>query len=223
MKHALRLSLGLLALLILASCGQDPRKEAKAYEIRAAADSQSASDELQRQQAAELHALELQRQQAELERIQAAQPERIAAYKLYWETARIVGAFALALVILAAAVSLARVSHGLATVTVEAASLRANLIPLDRVTRQYPLLRHVHGSRYMLNNPNTGSVLMLDTQRDEDRQMIAAMQVTQLAGVIGQEARQSADPGALGMMQPPIVHAQAADISVGGTYLTQGE
>ena len=90
-----------------------------------------------------------------------------------------------------------------------AAVVRANLISLDKVTRQYPVyLQYQAAGRYALVNPNTNSVTMLDTRSELDRQMIAAVSGVQIAGVIAQEARKSKDPAGISIMKPPIVHAQ---------------
>lgn len=207
MNQTLRHLLGVIAIaILLASCAPDPRKAAEADRIRTEAQSQAETDELFRAHTDDLHALEVAELEARLQRIEATQEKRIEALNAMWTSVKISGFIAVFVVILALGFSISRASYAIANATAEAAHVKANLIHLDRVTRQYPLLRHVHGDRYALTNPNTGSVYMLDAGREEHRQMISAMGVTQLAGVIGQEARQSSDPAGLAMMSPPIIY-----------------
>lgn len=218
MKQITRLILGMIALLLLTSCGQDPRKQAEANRIEAES-SIKANDALQnRQHADELHDLEVNEIELKQARIEATQAKRIAALGMMWDTFKIFGSVSLAVALLAVAWSVARTSYGLSNVAVEAAGVRANLIPLDRETRQFPLLRQVHGSKYALHNPNTGSVLMLDTQREEDRQMISAMGATQLYGTVAHEAAGSANE-AIPMMRLPIIHSTETGLAIGETFI----
>jgi len=217
-KQILRLTLGLLALVALSACAQDPRKVAEAYRIETEANSQSANEQLVREQQDELHRMEMERLATEQRRREATEANRIAALNAMWTSVKITGSIAIGILLLALSVSVSRASWGVAEATAMGAMLKSNLIPLDRVTRQFPLLRHVHGTRFALSNPNTGSVVMLDAARNEDRQLIAAMGVTQLAGVVAQEARQSSDPAGLAMMQPRAIHAQQTDLIVGDEY-----
>lgn len=219
MKQITRLILGMIALLVLVSCGQDPRKEAEATRIRTEAQSQAADAAQLREHNDAMNKLAEQERAAEIARINEVQAKRVAAINTMWTTFKIFGSVGLAVTLLALAVSISRASYGITQATVTAAEMRANLIPLDRVTRQFPLLRQVHGSKYALHNPNTGAVIMLDTERDEDRQLIAAMGMTQLAGVIASEARQSSDPAGLAMLQPRAVHAQQDGLIIGDEYL----
>jgi len=223
MKQTIRLILGLLALLALSACGVDPRKEAAAEATRIQAQSQAADAAQLREHNDAMNKLAEQERTAEIARINEVQAKRVAAMNTMWTTFKIFGSVGLAVTLLALAVSISRASYGIAQATVTAAELRANLIQLDRVTRQFPLLRQVHGTRYALHNPNSGSVLMLDTARDEDRQLITALGMTQLAGVIGQESRQSSDPAGLAMMRPPTIHAQQDGLVIGDTYLENVE
>ena len=211
MRPIIRLLLGSIALILLTSCGIDPRKEAQAYETRSSADQQSANQELARQQNSELHQYEMERREA-----RAAAIDKTV--NTIYGTIRIFGSFALAVSLIAIAASFWTASRGIAKATVTYAETRANLIHLDKVTRQFPLLQHVHGDRFALHNPNSGSVIMLNTSRDEDRQLISALGMTQLAGVIGHEARQSTDPAGMAMMRPNATHAQQEGLYIGDEY-----
>lgn len=215
----IRLTLGVMALLILSACGADPRRDADAYATRTQANEQARNEAQERRITQDLHEAEMQKVAAEQARRDALQPWRISAGQWAWTSIKIFGSVSLAVGLLAIGFAFARTSYGISNVAIEAASVRANLIPLDRVTRQFPLVRQVHGNRIALQNPNTGSLIMLDVPRDEDRQLITAMGATQLAGVIAQEARQSSDPAGLAMMNTPMVHAQEDGLYIGSAYI----
>jgi hypothetical protein len=57
-----------------------------------------------------------------------------------------------------------------------------------------------------LHNPNTGSVIMLDVSNAAGRQLITTAGLTQLAGVIAQEAAKSQDPAGVSVIRPPVVN-----------------
>lgn len=219
MKQLARLTLGLIALLLLTACGVDPRKEAEAFRIKQETFVNNADAEVQRAHEQQMNDLRIRQLAEEQARRDEAHAQRVASAKAMWTTVKIFGSISLAVAMLATAFFYTRTTYGLSLVAIEAAQVRANLIPLDRVTRQFPLLRQVHGSRYVLHNPNTGAVVMLDTSRDEDRQMIAAMGMTQLAGAIAHEARQSSDPAGLAMMNPAMTNAMTDRLIVGNQII----
>lgn len=185
-------------ILLLTSCAQDPRKQAEADRIHIEAASKAANEALNRTIISDQHEAEMLEQRA-------TRDNRIAAWNALWKTFKIYGSISLAVSLLAFAFAVARTSIGVSGAIVTAAQVKANLIPLDRHTRQFPLLRHVHGTRYALHNPNTGSVVMLDAARNEDRQLIAAAGAVQLYGAVAEVAAKS-DNEAIPMMSLPIIH-----------------
>jgi len=205
-----------LVTIALAACAPDPRKEAQAYAIQSGADQTAADQTIAREQGEELHALDVQQQQIEIahRRAIAAQWD-IAVNRIVWAF----GYIAIA-VIVAVAFSISRASLGIGNAMVRAAEVRANLIQLNPVTRQFPLfVQHIHGAKYIMHNPNTGSVILLDERNEADRQMIAAAGVTQVTGVLAQEARASNDPAGVSMIRPPVIEVKENDTLIGDHFI----
>lgn len=184
--------LAIASLAILAGCTIDPRNQADADRTRALTE----QDVLDRTQARGL----------QLEQAQALANEKAAAKVRLIRWASIAGSLALAGAILATAAGVSWAAIGSGRAAVRLANVKANLIPLNEQTRQYPLfLQYLGGGRYTLANPNTGSLIELDTRRPEVKQLITAAGAVQLAGVLAREARRSADPGGVAIIQPPII------------------
>lgn len=182
--------------LALTSCAVDPRKEADAEKTRSEAAQAALNSEQARRFAEDRHALNL-------EDSQAATAERQAAQARLIRNAGIAGAVGLWFVTLALAVGLAWAFVGSGRAVAVRADVRARLIPLDPVTRQFPLLLQYTGrGKVALYNANTGSVAMLDTRREEHRQLIQASGAVQLAGAIAHEASRSRDPRGVAIIQP---------------------
>lgn len=207
--------------MLLFSCAPDPRKEAQAYEIRKQAEQSALNVEQARKQDAEMHAVALQEAKIEAEHKAATAAEwrnglnrfiRVTFFFvivelcvfLFYGTRSMIVSFDIA-------------SKGLAKAMARKALVSANLIYLDPKTRQFPmLLQYLGKGRYSLVNGNADDVMMLDTRSAPDRQMIATSGLTQLAGAIAQEARQSDDPAGIAVMQPAIVSAKDEMITIGG-------
>ena len=206
----------ILLLILVSACAPDPRKEAEAYATRIEADQNALNSEQNRQHAEQLHQFELQRRAMDQENQKAIQSQwQLALNRAIWG-----GSITLIIVVCFSVVSVTRTINqtveGVGAAFVRRADVGANLIPLDRVTRQFPLfIQHVHGDKYALHNPNAGSVVMLDVSNPADRQMIATSGATQIAGVIAQEARQSTDPAGVSIIQPPIVNVKDELLTVG--------
>jgi hypothetical protein len=214
----------LTLICLAASCAPDPRKDAAAYATRSQADQEAADAEQARLIQQQLHDQQMQQLELQQEiRVKNKQNSIFARAMFIW-TVAIFGCLALATVLIYSARSYAIASVGVAKATAQAAMVRANCIQLDPVTRQYPLfLQHVHGSKYVLINANVNSVLMLDLAHEPDRQMISTAGLTQVAGVLAAEAAKSQDPAGMAMINPPIVHSQSADLTLGSGYLTAGK
>jgi len=193
------LFLALLLALLLAACAPDPRNQADANRTEALTVQDAADREQARKQAAALGDLELQQ-------AQAVSGEVIAARARLIRWASYAGSVALAALILAAAAGLSWGAVGTGKAAARLVTVRANLIPLDEQTRQYPLFLAYQGKgRYTLTNANTGSVTLLDTRRDPDRQLITAAGAVLLAGVVAREARRSTDPAGVAIVKPAII------------------
>jgi hypothetical protein len=206
--------------LMLAACAPDPRKQAEADATRMQAESQAASDAQQRQFAQDAHALDMQVAQAEVAGRQATAAAQAAARQRVILWTSIFGVVGLCAMIVLAAYGFGRAFVGLgqaaAIYATRRSKLMANIIPLDQVTRQYPLLmQRVGGGEYALVNPNVGSVMLLNIRKVEDRQMIAAAGAVQFAGALAHEARQSSDPAAMSMITAPIVGAIQPKLDIG--------
>jgi hypothetical protein len=206
----------LLLLIFITGCAPDPRKEAQAYQIRSEADQNALNQEQAREQAEEMHQIQMQQARLEEQHREATAREWQAGLNTMIRFGFRAGTVALCLMLLAFGISFAWSSVGLAKASAHVAMVKANVIHLDRATRQFPLfIQHVHGTRYALHNPNVGSVLMLDETNPADRQLIATAGATQIAGVIAQEARQSTDPAGVAIVQPPVVDVKDENLRVG--------
>lgn len=197
----------LLFLLTLPACAPDPRKDAEAYKIRLEADQSVLTEEQNRQHAQELHDLQMQQLTMDQEDRKAWQGQwQLAGSRAIW-----LGSITIILALCFSVLVITRVTtktiRGVGAALVRKADVSANLVKLDRATRQFPLLvQHVHGTRFAVHNPNTGSVIMLDMASAADRQLISTAGLTQLAGVIAQEAARSQDPAGVSVIRPPVVN-----------------
>lgn len=206
----------LLAIFMLSACAPDPRKEAQAIAIKTDAQQSALDKEQARQQSEELHNIVVQREEIELQKQQA----NAAAWNRAADTF-ITSILALLIVLIAAiAYEIMRTTKGIGNAMVIAAETRANLIPLNPTTRQYPLfIKHVSGHRFAIHNPNTGSVILLDERNEADRQMIASVAQVQVSGVLASEARQSNDPAGMAMIRPPMIDVKADGMWIGDSFI----
>ena len=211
----------IMALVWLVSgCAPDPRKEAKAFQIRSQAEQEAANSEAARAHQQELNAIETQNRQIEEQHREATAAEwraglnTVIHYGLL--TFAVVLCFVLVMVSRSFSNSFATVTEGVAKALVRRAEVRANLIRLDPETRQYPVyLERLGNGRYSAVNFNTSEVLLLDVRKEPDRQMIAAMGAVQYAGALAQEARQSNDPTGVAMINAPVIDAKSELLSIG--------
>jgi len=215
-----RIVLTLVLWMLLSGCAPDPRKEAQAFQIRSQAQQQALNDEAARQNQEQLNAIELQKQQLEQQTREATAAEwnhglnMVLHYGSFVMTAAV--CFVLFMSARSVVSSFATVTEGTAKALVRRAEVRANLIQLDPVTRQYPaFIQYLGCGRFSVLNLNTNSVLMLDTRNEPDRQMIAAMGAVQYAGALAHEARQASDPTGVALIQAPIVDAKNEVLSIG--------
>lgn len=210
----------ILVLMALTACAPDPRRSAQAYQIRIQADIDAANAQQMREYQQQVNAI-----QAQALRVDEANQEATAQnwhnalnmtlrYGAYVMTAAV--CFILFMAARSIATSIATATEGLSKAVVSAADVRAHLIRLDPVTRQYPVyLQYLGQGKFSAVNLNVNAVLMLDTRNEPDRQMIAAMGATQYAGALAHEARQAQDPTGVTMLQTPIIDAKSELLSIG--------
>jgi hypothetical protein len=173
-----------LGVLLLAACAPDPRNQADADRTRALTE----QDVFNMAQAREQDAARITLEQAEREATSAA---RIQGLKIL----SITGALAAALMLAAVGIGAAWAAVGVGKATARAANVHANLVYLDRQTRQFPLLvQYASHGRYLLANPNTGAVYEMDTRRPEVKALITSSAATQRDGSIAHELRHVRDP-----------------------------
>lgn len=176
-------------LLILVGCAPNPMDVADAYAVTVQADQAAKDAELARRLAI---------QQA---RYEAARKEEAAAeFDKGLQTVIRFATFAAVMTLIAVAGSLAMAvrdySRGSVQAAVTALDVKAHLIKLDPITRQYPLLlQSIGDGKFSLANPNTDSVLLFDTHKSADRLMVLAMARTQAHGSLARESRLSLHPG----------------------------
>jgi len=193
--------LTLLLLLLLSSCAPDPRDVADANRTTVMA-AQDAADRVQaRAQADQIF------QQTQTERQATDQSRTQALNRLYqWGGVALAVAVCMALIGIGGGISWAGISAGRAAARMT--EIRASLIPLEK-SGQYPLIMNYLGhGRFSLANPNTESVVMLDTRNRSDRQLIASSGAVELAGVLAEAARKSQDPASVAMIQPAVIGAE---------------
>jgi len=199
----------LLILLIfaLSACELDnPRADADAYQTRllaeVAATATAQSTEIERQNA-----------MIDLENRRARQAELQFAWQRLIYTAGLVAMPVVGYVLIYLGKTTVSTAQGLSEAAVLAAQSRANLIHLDEKTRTFPLVQHIHGERFLLHDPNTGSTTTLDMSQAADRQLIATSGAVRLAGAVAREAKESDDPTGVSIAtNVPIVGAYAAQI-----------
>lgn len=212
-----------LAVLVV-GCGPDPIDQAEARRI----DAMTAEDVKDREQGRAINAEAAERraarEEAAVEREIQREAEEEARWARLWEavTAGAAAAAGIAsfLAVLALGVGTALALVGLGQATREAALLRANSIPLDRVTRQYPILRvwrsddglrltALGGGNYLLANPNDGSVMTMDVRQEADAQKVAGMISAWDAGIVAEAAARTKDSNSDGV---GMIAASAAQI-----------
>jgi hypothetical protein len=207
------LLLALFVLIILAGCAADPRNEADAYATRSRADQAALNSAQQRYITEDQHTLAMQQ-------AAATQAERTAALQRFFHWFGIVGTLVLCITFVAGGASASwafwKSTRALSAYAQRRAEVSANLISLDPVTRQYPLLiQYIGKGRYSLVNPNNGMVLLLDSRHAPDRQLIASAGMVQATGVMAREARKSTDPAGMALIRPTVIDAQEGGVKVG--------
>lgn len=207
-------------LLLITACAPNPVKEAQGYQIKEQADQDALNQSQQRQQDQQLHEIQIQQLQLEEQHREATAKEWRAGLNRMIHYGFIFGTIGVCVSLLALAFAFSYSSIGTAKAFARAAEVRANLIPLDRVTRQFPLvLQYIGRGKVSLTNINTGETLLLDTRNEPDRQLIATSGATQIAGVIASEARQSTDPAGVAIVQPPVIDVKDELLTVGKEFL----
>lgn len=192
----------LVSMVLLAGCGADPRNAADAYATTVQADQAAKDAELQRVITADEH-------NQQMVESQAIQAERVAAGQRLVRYESIMLLVFLGIVGLALCyVWITSVAPGVGKAVVAAVDLKARQIPLDRGTRQYPLLlTPLGGGKFSLVDPNTNQVLLLDVPHEPTEQRVAVTGQVQALGLLTEAAKWSDQSGTLGMLQAPVVHA----------------
>jgi len=188
----------ILAGLILASCAPDPRNTADAYKVTVLADQQAAD----LQQARAARTIEAS-QAADL--VTSTQTARAAAWR--WFDYCLGAAGSVFVIGLAIGGSWAMIGSGRAFAMAAERKAAAFTFGLDESTRTFPLLMTYLGAgRFTLTNPNTESVLMLDTRQAGDREAIRAAGAVMLAGAVAREARRSNQPEGVAVITSGVSH-----------------
>jgi hypothetical protein len=207
-----KLLLLLAFFFLLSACAPDPRNAADADATRLRAEQFALDTSQTRSNLAAQQALDLQAQQDQ-------QATNIAAHNRLVTAA----SWSIILILLAStvifSVSMWQSSQAFKVFSMRRAEVQANLIPLDPVTRQYPLFILYNGKgSFNLTNPNTGQVLLLDTNHEPDRQAIAAAAQVQTAGVLAVQAARAHSPQAIDKIRPTIIDADGDGLKVGEIF-----
>lgn len=207
---------GLFFVFVLTACGAvDPRKEADAYQTRSQADQQAANNEQQRQFNADQHSYDMQFNQIILTIKQQTMNAWIFAKRLMIWSLGIWGSLAIAATLASLAIGFGIASVGKGRAVAQAEAFKAQQMLPDPVTGLFPLLRHVHGSKFAMHNPNTGSVLMLDENNPADARLIHALQITQATYLEAKYVANSKDPAGAAMINPPVLSSHTKEITIG--------
>lgn len=190
-------------LLLVSACAPDPRDQAEATQIIMEAEQDAANQVQERQQEADTYTQEL------LER-QATSETRIKAIQMITRSSSIAGSIAVFITIIAAGIGFGWAFIGSGKAAARFATVRANILPLDKETRSFPaLLSYAGHGRYTLTDPNSGATHYLDTRNAPDRQLISILGAVRLAGVVAQEARKSSDPAGLAVYNPVVISGES--------------
>lgn len=153
----------LLYSILLIGCGA--KADAEAYAIRSKARRQN-----------EIHQLEMKKENALF-------PETTQARRNFL----VLGQVGFAVLIGGTIIIGLYLGHGLARAEVKRRRFMATLIPLDPVTRQYPLLPYEGPAGVLrIHNPNTGQVLRLDQGSEANLNMVDNAAKVQAAGLLVQ-------------------------------------
>jgi hypothetical protein len=196
----------LFLIIALTACQPDPRKEADAYATRVQADQDALNQQQNREHAEQQHSIFLQELTVEQGHREATKQEWRKGLNTMIRWGFIFATFTVCLGLVAFGIAFSWSSVGVAKATAQGAMLKANLIYMDKVTRTFPLLQHVHGTKFALHNPNTDGVRMLDIDHDPDRQLIANLGSVQVVGLVADAARTSNDPAGVAIIQPPTIN-----------------
>jgi hypothetical protein len=198
--------------MALFACTPNPKDVAKADVMRSE-ENQAALDAAQaREQKIKLDEIALQ----DAEREQAVKDAALenaknaAARVAYW--GGIALTISLMMMILAVGASGSIAIYGGGRAVARAAMVKANLIHLDKVTGQYPLVLEYAGKGIVsLTDPNTGMTLLLNTRNEPDRLMIQSAGAIRHVGVLANAASKSKDPTGVAMVQPLIIEQNAEE------------
>lgn len=207
----------IVGMLLLAACGPDPRKEAKAQETILLAEQTAANMEQTRQ---------IEREQANAAQLkseywQAVWTTNTATVQSGMRLLSWVVFVALCVIVLGFAWTIKETAIGLGRTFVSFTEVRAGLIHMDKATRTFPGLvdvRQVHGTR-VVGMLSTGGVIRLDVSKPADRQLIAALAQVSALGAAYQEMATSKDPGGMAIMQPDVIGASDGPLMVGAEFI----
>lgn len=204
----------LLLTVLFVSCAPDPRSVAEADATRIRAEQDAADQAQARQQSADAWEIEKAQREAEA-------GQWVESWNNFVQWGMLFATIAVCAFLGAGAVGASWAVIGIGRAAANYAMVRSNLIPLDRYTRQFPLVNYAGHGRFFLSNPNTGGVIALDSRNSADRQMIAASGAVQYGGAIAEAARQhQADPAGVSLIaeRPVVVGALETNgnLEVGG-------
>lgn len=197
-------------MVVISACSPDPRKEAQAYQIREQADQDALNQQQNRAHAEKLHAFRLEQLEVEQGHREATATEWRNGMNTMIRYGFIVSTFSVCAIILMFGIGGARgvyvATSGIGKAVARLAEVRANLIYLDRATRQYPLhLQYVGNGKYSMTDPNDGSTLMLDTRNEADRQKIQGAMNARYAGTLAEKAQKANDAASVAIIQAPTI------------------
>ena len=194
-----------LFLWLMTSCAPDPRKQAKAKQIQEQAQQDALNQEQNRIQAMQIHDLQIQAEQLELDRTKAIELEKRTGLRTMTQWGFIFGTACLCFVIFKVSQTFVLTTQQIAAAAAHAAEVKSNLIYLDDKGQFPALIQHVGKGVYSLTDLNTETVLMLDSRNPGDRQMIAGAIAIRHTGVLADRAAKSNDAAGMSLINPPII------------------
>ena len=195
-----------LMLLLLTSCDIDnPRAEADGYQTRILAEVAATAT-------AQATEIKRQNEEIDLENRRARQAELQFAWQRFIYATGLIAIPVSGYVLVSVGKSTTRTVDDLMKTIIRAADVQASLIHLDEKTRTFPLLRNIHGDRYLIHDPNTGGTSVLDMNNPIDRQLVSSSGAVRLAGAVAREARQAEDATGVSLAtNVPVIDAVETD------------
>lgn len=197
-----------LLTIALVSCAPSPKQQAEAYAIEEAARQDAANQELLRQQQEDRHIIEMQQAEEDRETWNAVK-ETIRYYlNIFYQFLLIMLTASMCYILFYTSRITISTMKGFAAAAVRKAEVTANLIYLDDKGQFPALLEYVGKGVYSLTDLNTRTTMMLNTNNEPDRRMVAgaiAIRHTAVLSANAAGAKKGNSEDAANVIRPPVI------------------